>query len=224
MVECLCKMQKILLLEDDKLFNETIEDFLEEEGFEVHSVLDPYSAMDLTYESKFDLYLFDVNLPYESGFTLLKQLRDSGDKTPTIFLTSRNDKVSLIEGFDVGADDYMKKPIDLDELLLRIRALLRRQLRYEKIEFGEYVLDTQAKELQHNGKVIKVGVKAFELLILLLKAKGEVVTMQSIERELWSSNEEVSLGAVRVYVTTLKKYFPNIENIRGIGYRLKFPF
>ncbi len=215
-------MLKILLLEDDKLFNETIEDFLEEEGFEVHSVLDPYSAMDLTYESKFDLYLFDVNLPYESGFSLLKQLRNAGDKTPTIFLTSRNDKVSLTEGFDVGADDYMKKPIDLDELLLRIRALLRRQLRDEKIELGEYVVDTQAKELHHNGKVIKVGAKAFELLMLLLKAKGEVVTMQSIEDELWSSNEEVSLGAVRVYITALKKYFTNIENIRGVGYRLKF--
>ena len=217
-------MQKILLLEDDKLFNETIEDFLEEEGFDVYTVLDPYSAMELTYESKFDLYLFDVNLPYESGFSLLKQLREAGDKTPTIFLTSRNDKVSLTEGFDVGADDYMKKPIDLDELLLRIRALLRRQLRDEKIEFGEYVVDTQAKELHHNGEVIKVGAKAFELLMLLLKAKGEVVTMQSIEEELWSSNEEVSLGAVRVYITSLKKYFPNIENIRGVGYRLKFLF
>ncbi len=214
-------MQKILLLEDDKLFNETIEDFLEEEGFEVHSVLDPYSAIELTYKSKFDLYLFDVNLPYESGFSLLKQLRNAGDKTPTIFLTSRNDKVSLTEGFNVGADDYMKKPIDLDELLLRIRALLRRQLRDEKIEIGEYVLDTQAKELHYNGEIIKVGVKAFELLMLLLKAKGEVVTMQSIEEELWSSNEEVSLGSVRVYVASLKKYFPNIENIRGVGYRLK---
>ena len=215
-------MQKILLLEDDKLFNETIEDFLEEEGFKVETVLDPYSAMELTYESKFDLYLFDVNLPYESGFSLLKQLREAGDKTPTIFLTSRNDKVSLTEGFDVGADDYMKKPIDLDELLLRIRALLRRQLRDEKIELGEYVVDTQAKELHHNGEVIKVGAKAFELLMLLLKAKGEVVTMQSIEEELWSSSEEVSLGAVRVYITALKKYFSNIENIRGVGYRLKF--
>ncbi len=214
-------MQKILLLEDDKLFNETIEDFLEEEGFEVHSVLDPYSAMELSYETKFDLYLFDVNLPYESGFTLLKQLRNAGDKTPTIFLTSRSDKISLVEGFDVGADDYMKKPIDLDELLLRIRALLRRQLRDEKIEIGEYVLDTQAKELHYNGEIIKVGVKAFELLMLLLKAKGEVVTMQSIEEELWSSNEEVSLGSVRVYVASLKKYFPNIENIRGVGYRLR---
>ncbi len=213
-------MLKILLLEDDKLFNETIEDFLEEEGFEVLSVLDPYSAMDLTYKFKFELYLFDVNLPYESGFSLLKQLRNAGDKTPTIFLTSRNDKVSLTEGFDVGADDYMKKPIDLDELLLRIRALLRRQLRDDKIEIGEYIVDTQAKELYHNGEVIKVGVKAFELLILLLKSKGEVVTIQSIEEELWSSSEEVSLGSVRVYITTLKKYFPNIENIRGVGYRL----
>ncbi len=215
-------MIKILLLEDDKLFNETIEDFLEEESFEVFSVLDPYSAMELTYKFKFDLYLFDVNLPYESGFTLLKQLREAGDKTPTIFLTSRNDKVSLTEGFDVGADDYMKKPIDLDELLLRIRALLRRQLRDEKIKLGEYIVNTQSKELYHNGEVIKVGVKAFELLILLLKAKGEVVTIQSIEEELWSSSEEASLGSVRVYVTTLKKYFPNIENIRGVGYRLKF--
>ena len=214
-------MLKILLLEDDKLFNETIEDFLEEEGFEVASVLDPYSAMELTYDVKFDLYLFDVNLPYESGFTLLKQLRDAGDTTPTIFLTSRNDKVSLTEGFDVGADDYMKKPIDLDELLLRIRALLRRQLREEKIEIGGYVIDTLAKELRHNGEVIKVGIKAFELLILLLKAKGEAVTMQSIEEELWSSSEEVSLGAVRVYVATLKRYFPSIENIRGVGYRFR---
>ena len=213
-------MLKILLLEDDKLFNETIEDFLEEESFEVHSVLDPYSAMELTYKFKFDLYLFDVNLPYESGFTLLKQLRDSGDKTPTIFLTSRNDKVSLTEGFDVGADDYMKKPIDLDELLLRIRALLRRELRDEKIKLGEYIVDTQAKELRYNEEIIKVGVKAFELLILLLKAKGEVVTMQSIEDELWRSSEEMSVGAVRVYVATLKKYFPNIENIRGVGYRI----
>ena len=229
MVGCSCRvrlpshqlknMQKILLLEDDKLFNETIEDFLDEEGFEVHSVLDPYSAMELSYESKFDLYLFDVNLPYESGFSLLKQLRDSGDKTPTIFLTSRNDKLSLTEGFDVGADDYMKKPIDLDELLLRIRALLRRQLRDEKIKLGEYILDTQAKELHYNGNVIKVGVKAFELLMLLLKAKGDVVTIQSIEDELWSSSEEASLGAIRVYITSLKKYFPNIENIRGVGYR-----
>ena len=212
---------KILVLEDDKLFNDTLEDFLDEEGFKVTTALDPYSALDMTYEERFDLYLFDVNLPYETGFSLLKQLRDAGDKTPTIFLTSRDDKRSLTNGFDAGADDYMKKPIDLDELLLRINALLRRQTRSERVEVGEYVIDIKSKELRKSGEVIKLGAKAFELLLLLLQSKGEVVSMQTIEEKLWNSNEEASLGAVRVYVTTLKKYFPTIENIRGVGYRLK---
>jgi len=211
---------KILILEDDKLFNETLEDFLEEEGFDVAFALDPYTALDLAYEQKFDLYLFDVNLPYESGFSLLKKLRDSGDVTPTIFLTSRSNKHSILEGFDVGADDYMKKPIDLDELLFRIRAVLRRKYRTDKIEIGKYTLDIMAKKLYVNNKVLKVTSKAIELLLLLLNAKGEVVQISQIEEALWHSNEEVSLGAIRVYVTTLKKYFPNIENIRGVGYRL----
>ena len=211
---------KILILEDDKLFNDTLEDFLEEEGFETVTALDPYSALDVTCEQKFDLYLFDVNLPYETGFSLLQQLRDAGDKTPTIFLTSRNDKTSLTQGFDAGADDYMKKPIDLDELLLRIRALLRRQFRNEKIQIGEYVVDISTKVLSKNGEVVKLGSKAMDLLLLLLNANGEVISMQTIEEELWHTNEEVSLGAVRVYVTTLKRYFPNIKNIRGIGYCL----
>jgi len=212
---------KILVLEDDKLFNDTLEDFLEEEGFVVVTALDPYSALDLTYEQKFDLYLFDVNLPYETGFFLLKQLRDAGDLTPTMFLTSRNDKTSLTKGFDVGADDYMKKPIDLEELLLRINALLRRQTRVEKMNIGEYQLDIRSKELSLNGEVLKLGGKSIDLLLLLVERKGEVVSLQEIEEHLWHTNEEASAGAVRVYVTTLKKYFPNIENIRGVGYRLK---
>jgi len=211
---------KILILEDDKLFNETLEDFLEEEGFDVAFALDPYSALELAYEQKFDLYLFDVNLPYETGFSLLKKLRDSGDSTPTIFLTSRDDKNSITEGFDVGADDYMKKPIDLDELLLRIRAILRRKYRSDKIAIGEYTIDVMAKKLYHNHKLLKVTSKAIDLLLLLLNAKGEVVQTAQIEEQLWHANEEVSLGAIRVYVTKLKKYFPNIENIRGVGYRL----
>ncbi len=211
---------KILILEDDKLFNETLEDFLEEEGFNVAFALDPYSALELAYKQKFDLYLFDVNLPYETGFSLLKKLRDSGDNTPTIFLTSRDDKHSLTEGFDVGADDYMKKPIDLDELLLRIRAVLRRKYRSDKITVGEYTIDVMAKKLYHKNKQLKVTTKAIELLLLLLDAKGEVVQTIQIEEQLWHSNEEVSLGAIRVYVTILKKYFLNIENIRGVGYRL----
>ncbi|MCK5854151.1 MAG: response regulator transcription factor [Sulfurovaceae bacterium] len=213
-------MLKILLLEDDRLFNETIEDFLEEEGFEVQTALDPYSTLDLAYEHRFDLYLFDVNLPYESGFNLLQKLRESGDKTPTIFLTSRDDKASMIEGFNVGADDYMKKPIDLDELLLRIKAILRRQIRSDKITLGDYTLDCNAKRLYSDNRPLTVTTKAIDLLLLLITAKGEVVRVEEIASHLWHVNEDSSLGAIRVYIATLKKYFPeNIENIRGVGYR-----
>lgn len=211
---------KILILEDDKLFNETLEDFLEEEGFDVAFALDPYSALELAYEQKFDLYLFDVNLPYETGFSLLKKLRDSGDTTPTIFLTSREDKQSMTEGFDVGADDYMKKPIDLDELLLRVKAVLRRQMRTDKISIGKYTLDCTAKRLYYKDETIMIKKKAIELLLLFIYSKDEVVSIEAIGEHLWHVNEEISLGSIRVYIATLKKYFPNnIENIRGVGYR-----
>jgi len=211
---------KILLLEDDKLFNETLQDFLEEEGFEVDFALDPYSALDLTYDNLYDLYLFDVNLPYESGFDLLTKLRDSGDETPTIFLTSRETKESLVEGFSVGGDDYMKKPIDLDELLLRIIALMKRQVRKQTIILGEYSLDVLSKTLLLSNDKIDITTKAIELLIILLKAKGEVVSLDEIKRRLWAAGQSASDGSLRVYITQLKKYFSsNIINVRGVGYR-----
>ncbi len=211
---------KILLLEDDKLFNETVEDFLEEEGYDIKVALDPYSALESTFEESFDLYLFDVNLPYENGFALLQKLREAGDNTPTIFLTSRDDKDSMVEGFGVGADDYMKKPIDLDELALRIEAILRREHGSDEIVLGEFRVDCRAKEIYQGEKRLKVSHKAVALLLLFLDAKGEVVRHEKIEESLWHTSQEVSLGSIRVYVTTLKKYFPRaIKNIRGVGYR-----
>jgi DNA-binding response OmpR family regulator len=211
---------KILLLEDDRLFNETLEDFLEEEGFAVDIALDPYSALEATYETKYDLYLFDVNLPYETGFDLLGKLRQSGDMTPTIFLTSREDKRSLSEGFEAGADDYMKKPVDLDELLLRIQAVLKRQLRQEVLQLGRYTLDMRSKRLYDGSQPLNVTQKAIELLMLLLEAKGVVVDTETIRNRLWAAGKSASDGALRVYVTQLKKYFPDmIVNVRGIGYK-----
>ncbi|RRS30418.1 MAG: regulator [Epsilonproteobacteria bacterium (ex Lamellibrachia satsuma)] len=211
---------KILLLEDDRLFNETLQDFLEEEGYAMECALDPYSALELSYKHIFDLYLFDVNLPYENGFDLLEKLRGSGDVTPTIFLTSRDDKDSLTQGFGIGADDYMKKPIDLDELLLRIQAVLRRQIRKEKISIGKYSLDTTAKILYLEDKALDVTQKAVELLVLLVQANGEVVSSDEIKNRLWAAGQSASDGSLRVYITQLKKYFPeNISNVRGVGYR-----
>ena len=213
-------MARVLVLEDDQLFNETLEDFLEEEGYTIRCAMDPYSALDLTYKHVFDLYLFDVNLPYENGFSLLEKLRQSGDTTPAIFLTSRDDKDSLKQGFNIGADDYMKKPIDLDELLLRMQAVLRRQVRKERVDIGKYSLDTVAKILYLDDAPLDVTQKAIELLVLLVQADGEVVSSEEIKNRLWAAGQNASDGSLRVYVTQLKKYFPDsISNVRSVGYR-----
>lgn len=212
---------RVLLLEDDKLFNETLQDFLEEEGFDVDCVLDPYSALDFTYEKNYNLYLFDVNLPYENGFELLKKLRQSGDMTPTIFITSREDKESLKEGFEEGGDDYIKKPFDLEELLLRIHAILRRQTRKNNITIGHYVFDIFSKTLYFHNDKVELNSKSVELLFLLLEGQGKVVSFETIKERLWSTSEEASDGALRVYITQLKKHFMSeIENVRGIGYKM----
>ena len=211
---------QILLLEDDKLFNETLQDFLDEEGYELSCALDPYTALDLAYEQNFDLYLFDVNLPYESGFDLLKKLRDSGDRTPTIFITSRNDKASLREGFMTGADDYLKKPLDLDELLLRVEAVLRRQVRSEQSMIGGYMLDAKMMKLYRDDREVDLPKKVITLLLLFIASQGEIVSSGEIKDRLWAASEEASDGSIRVYITQLKKLFPEaIENIRGVGYR-----
>ena len=213
-------MARVLVLEDDQLFNETLEDFLEEEGYTIRCAMDPYSALELTYKHIFDLYLFDVNLPYENGFDLLEKLRQSGDVTPAIFLTSRDDKDSLKQGFNIGADDYMKKPIDLDELLLRMQAVLRRQVRKERVTIGKYSLDTVAKILYLDDAPLDVTQKAIELLVLLVQADGEVVSSEEIKNRLWAAGQSASDGSLRVYITQLKKYFPDsISNIRSVGYR-----
>lgn len=214
-------MARILILEDDKLFNETLEDFLEEEGHSILCALDPYSALDLTYEAVFDLYLFDVNLPYESGFELLDKLRQSGDVTPCIFITSREDKASLKEGFGKGGDDYIQKPVDLDELSFRIQAVLRRQVRSEMVQIGTYRFDILTKRLYQNDQEVELSIKGGELLLILLEGQGRVVPLDQIKERLWSAAEGSSDGALRVYVTQLKKYFPTqIQNVRGVGYQM----
>jgi len=211
---------KILLLEDDKLFNETLQDFLEEEGYSLKYALDPYTALDFAYEEKFDLYLFDVNLPYESGFDLLKKLRESGDMTPTIFITSRDDIESLKSGFDAGADDYLTKPIDLDELLLRIEAVLRRLFRTQYITLGAYNIDSKHKQVFRDGEIVELPKKVIDLLLLFIVSKGQIVNIEEIKLHLWPASQDASEGSIRVYIAQLKKLFPNtIENIRGIGYR-----
>lgn len=214
---------KILLLEDDELFCESLKDFLEESNFVVETAKDAKEALEKSYAKRFNLYIFDIKVPYMSGFDLLEALRRNGDATPTIFLTSLKDKESLSEGFRAGCDDYIKKPVDMDELLMRIHAMLRRGYWSEQIEFGEFTFDCVRNRLFKNNEEVFLTPKELDLLSLLIKERGKVVTHEMIVDKLWSSSEQISSGAIRVYINDIKKAIgkERITNIRGVGYRFE---
>ncbi|UTJ05262.1 response regulator transcription factor [Arcobacter roscoffensis] len=219
-------MYKILLLEDDKLFASTIEDFLEDEGFEIDIAYDGEQCLDLNYENKYDLYIFDINVPKINGLDLLEQLRQAGDETPSIFLTSYKDKETLHEGFLKGCDDYLKKPVDLDELILRIKALFKRNKKsFEAIKLTDTLeFDSISKRVYESGVDLNLPIKVLELLELFIEHRGEIVTKQMIISKLWSAGEEYSEGSIRVYINSIKKLLgkDSLSNIKGVGYKIEF--
>ena len=216
---------RLLVVEDDRLFSETLEDFLEESGFGVRTAASAEEALELQFGEKFDLYLLDINLPGMAGNTLLASLRESGDSTPALFLTSHTEKAMLVEGFRAGCDDYLTKPVDLEELLLRISALLRRSGKgSETVRLDDAILFDPARNvLAKEGREEPLEPMAGRLLSLLAAHRGNTVTREMIEEALYPAGETPSPGAVRVYVAKLKKLLGNdrLVNIRGIGYRLE---
>ncbi len=215
-------MIKILLLEDDQLLAETLEDLLEDEGFEVTHAPNGQVALELTFTNKFDLYLFDINVPLINGITLLKELRDADDNTHAIFLTSHKDKEMLKSGFLSGGDDYITKPFDNDELILRILSLSKRAKEIKKECIALLCHDKKHKRFFYDTLELELSKKEYELLLLLVLHVNATVPKELILDELWSSSESGSEGAVRVYINRIKQLIPQmkIENIRGIGYKL----
>ncbi len=214
---------EVLFVEDDTLFGESIEEFLEEEGYSVDWVESARKALEYNFHKKYDLYLFDVKLPDMSGFDLLQELRSSGDMTPAIFLTSKNQKSDIKEGFLRGSDDYLTKPVDLEELLLRIRALLRRSYGEERVKIGTICFDMKQMRVTKADQEIPLNPKEMKLLELFIKNRNKIVSKEQIFEYLWKPDEIVSEGALRVYINTLKKIFGKdaISNIRGVGYRFE---
>lgn len=218
-------MIKILILEDDELFLETLEDFLCDEGFAVKCAKDGEEVLDYCFEEKYDLYLLDINVPKISGIDLLKRLREANDTTPTIYLTSHKDKDMLTKGFLSGCDDYLKKPVDLDELLLRINSLLKRSGKFkEQIELiDDLVFDVKNRRLLKAQEDLNLTSKVIDLLELFLEQKDAIVTKEMIINRLWSYSESYSEGSIRVYINSLKKIFgkDSIKNLKGIGYKFE---
>ncbi len=212
---------EILLIEDDTLLAESLVDLLEEESYEVAHCINGEEALELTYTKNFDLYLVDINIPLLDGITLLKELRASKDKTPAIFLTSHKGKKKLKEGFSCGGDDYITKPFDNDELLLRIEALLRRTKPKKTLEIGAFKVDAAQMQILYENSPLELTKKEYELLYFFLKNANTVIPKERIIDEVWRLGESGSEGAIRVYINRLKQLLPTtkFENIRGIGYK-----
>lgn len=219
------KPSKILFLEDDVNLNETVTDFLEESGYEVDSVYDGDEAEEKIYENTYDLFLFDVNVPGTNGFELLKKSRESENKTPAIFLTSLNSIDDVSDGYESGCDDYVRKPFELKELLLRVKTLIKREFFHSKKETItvakgiEY--DTSCNSLHVEGNEVQLQNKEAILLKLFLQRRDEVISHEVILETLWGYDEVASDSALRTYIKNLRKIIgkQRIISVKKLGYK-----
>lgn len=218
---------KLLLLEDDPNLSESVSEYLNEQEYEVVCVYDASCAEDILYEQKFDLLLLDVNVPNGNGFSLLKNSRREGNSTPAIFLTSRNAMDDVEEGFASGADDYLRKPFALKELLLRIQTILKRSFYHpisESIDLGDGITyDTINQVLKINGVEQNLQLKEHKLLKLFLQHKGELLIHEVIMEHLWDFDETPSDGSLRTYIKTLRKLLggERIVSHKRLGYQFR---
>lgn len=215
-------IKKILLVEDDLMLGETIQELLEDESFEVIWVKDGKEAMSKTFHTNFDLLLLDINIPFINGFELLKDLRDSGDITPSIFITANVNIDSLKKGFEVGADDYIKKPFDFDELIIRIENVLKKSFKsYNQIiQYGDLSYNLSDQILLYKTDIIHLSPNEQKLLEYFLKNINKILTKDDL---IYQTNTDFngSDAVLRVQVSKLKKIGFKISNIRAVGYRLE---
>jgi len=214
----------ILLLEDDLQLSDTIKQFLEYKEYRVYTAYDAYQAKDLLYENSIDLMLLDIKVPYQNGFDFLKEVRDEKNSTPAIFITSLNSVDDVTKGFDIGCEDYIRKPFALKELLVRIEVIFKREYRDKSnilyLENG-YSFNMKDMLLTHKDKSTNLRTKEFKLLVLFLKNRNRLFTYNEIFDEIWDYNEVPSHGSLRAYISTIRNILgkDKIETIRHIGYR-----
>ena len=217
---------KILLLEDDPILSEIIEEFLVEHGLHVTLFYDGKEALDAIFENKFDILVLDINVPSLSGFELLKTLKDANITTPTIFITSLDQISDVKKGFALGAEDYLKKPFELEELLVRIE----RTKKLHHIEETTLVyLASQVSYDPQNYQIItpeqtyNLRKKEAQLLEYFLAHQNRLLSFEEIIEEVWRFDEVPTHSTLRTYIKNLRSFGLEslIENIKGVGYRFK---
>lgn len=220
---------KLLVVEDERDLNEIIAKALTINGYVVDSCFDGQEAYEYLSLNEYDGAILDIMLPKLDGFDVLERIRSNGIQTPVLFLTARDSKKDIIHGLDLGADDYISKPFDLDELLARIRVMLRKKVetRENIYHCGELVINCNDYTVLRRDKLISLSAKEFQLLLYLVRNKGLVVTREQIENNLWHFDSENSSNVIDVYIRYLRKKIDDgydkkmIHTIRGVGYQLK---
>ncbi len=217
--------KRILLLEDDATLNDTITEYLEEEGYDVDSVENGEEAMDKIYENSYDLLLLDVKVPLISGFDLLKEVRANNNTTPAIFITSLDSIDDLSEGYESGCDDYIRKPFALKELSMRMATILKRDFFHtnnEKIAIDENIeYDVDGNILYVDGEEVTLNKKESKLLKLFLQNQNQILSHERIYDAVWDYDENASEASLRTYIKNLRKVLgkEKIVSIKKQGYK-----
>jgi two-component system response regulator QseB len=215
---------RLLLVEDDLMIGESVHKGLRQDGFAVDWVHDGQAAELALENDVYDLVVLDLGLPRKDGLDVLSGLRAKGNSVPVLVLTARDAVPDRVQGLDRGADDYLGKPFDLDELAARVRALLRRRAgRAEpQIRHGDLVLNPATHEASLAGRPLTLSAREFALLEALLDRPGAVLSRAQLEERIYGWGEEVESNTVEVYVHSLRKKLGTgfIRNVRGVGYTI----
>ena len=219
-------MFKILVVEDDKDLNKAVCTFLSQNGYEAVGCLNANDAYDAMYETMFDLVISDIMMPEIDGFEFAKTVRSLNAEIPILFMTARDDLLSMQRGYRIGIDDYMTKPVNLDELLLRIGALLRRAkiATSHRLEIGNLVMDLDDRTAELNGEEISLTVREFNILYKLLSYPKKTFSRQQLMDEFWDVDTTSSTRTVDVYMTKLRSKLADcddfeIQTVHGLGYK-----
>lgn len=217
----------LLLVEDDELLGDGVQTVLQRRGLGIDWVRDGISAIQSMRSYRYDLLLLDLNIPWLSGLEVLARLRDEGNRIPVMILTARSEVVDRVEALDCGADDYMVKPFDIDELCARIRALYRRSQGQEPLTLrhGDLVLDPSARTVVAQDKEIHLSAKEFDILRALMENMGRVMSRGALSEQVYSLDDEVESNALEVHIHHLRKKLGDhpIRTVRGVGYVIEKP-
>ncbi|MFS2002247.1 response regulator [Duganella sp. CT11-25] len=215
---------RILLIEDDPMIGESMEEALRGECYAVDWVRDGDMAELSIRQDVYDLLVLDLGLPKRQGMDVLRRHRAQGGETPVLIVTARDATAARVAGLDAGADDYLVKPFDVDELLARIRAVLRRRggRSHSVVSHGGLTVNLAAHDATFNGAPLPLSSREFALLRALLDTPGSVVTKAQLEEKIYGWGEEIESNTIDVYIHHLRKKLGSdfIKNVRGVGYKL----